>query len=608
MPTKWVPRIRMRSRRLGGAKAHALHVPHMASLDFATLERLRQRVPLVHANTLKEARAEYVVVDVRDAYEVAGGTITDAMHVPGRELDQRIDELTASSHAGKTICLVCHTGERSLAGAGTLLDAGVESVASLVGGLRAWQAAGYATTAIAPVGPATDEDLSWDAIRAEFPIVWRRVPLLGGGDTELLYLDHAASTHPPSRVLEHYTRFMAHDYSNIHRGAHQLSRAATREFDRCYQVVAAFIGANTDDSAVVFTGNTTQAIDLCAAMMESVEGATIVTELEHHSNDLPHRRRGEVLRARAHEDGQLDLDHLESLLAGNRVKLVAVTGASNVTGWMPDIHRVAELAHAHGAKILVDAAQLLAHFPIDVRPCDDAGHLDFLAAAGHKAYAPFGAAFLHGPRDVFDQAKPYIPGGGTAVEVTADDVQWVGAPDRHQGGTPNVGGVIALASALEFLEDIGMDRVREHEVELTRAALTRMQEFDGVTIYGPPDPDARLGVVSFNITGVSDMLTAAILSEERGIACRNGRFCAHPYMAKLLAKQGGATAEPNHTPGAVRASFGLYNSEIDVERLIEAVDMIRRGRFRGRYTINADTATAERAARCNDRWMEARGQ
>ncbi|TPV94932.1 MAG: aminotransferase class V-fold PLP-dependent enzyme [Myxococcales bacterium FL481] len=576
----------------------------MEPVDVVPGESLRQRVREVQVDELPKLADTVVLIDIREGFEVAGGTMAGAFHVPADDLVDCFDEVVTDS--SKLVCLVCNSGRRSRMCAAELLDGSASNVASLRGGLKAWQTAGNGLVAVPERRPTSDSPMSWAAIRADFPIVRRLVPVLSGREVELLYLDHAASTHPPSRVLQQYSRFIAHDYANIHRGAHRLSRAATHDFDRCYSVVAAFIRADLEHSAVVFTGNTTQAIDLCAAVMQPVEGATIVTDLEHHSNDLPHRRRGDVLRAGVLNDGSLDVDHIETLLKQHRVKLVAVSGASNVTGWMPDIHRVAELAHRHGAKILVDAAQLLAHYPIDVRPTTDPGHLDFLAAAGHKAYAPFGAAFLHGPRDVFDAAPPYIPGGGTAVEVTASDVQWVGTPDRHQGGTPNVGGVIALASALEFLDTIGMDRVRQHEVELTRAAMTRLSALDGVTIYGPTDPEARLGVLSFNIEGISDMLVAAILSEERGIACRNGRFCAHPYMARILATQGGATPEPNHTPGAVRASFGLYNEEFDVERLVEAVEMIRRGQFRGRYSINHEGVAAERAARCNDRWMEAR--
>lgn len=455
--------------------------------------------------------------------------------------------------------------------------------------------------------PAANAPLSWEAIRAKFPIAARRIPLIDGSEAPLLYLDHAASTHSPSCVLERYTRFMAEDYANIHRGTHLLSRVATRSFDDCYTTVAEFIGGDLDSGAIVFLGNTTQAIDLVAHVVDPLPGKVLISDLEHHSNDLPFRKRGPLLRARTDAEGRLDMDHVRDLLRSNLVKLVAVTGASNVTGWMPDLHALARLAHEHGALIACDCAQLLAHRTIEVRGVDDPEHLDFIAAAGHKAYAPFGSSFLYGPRWLLDEAPPYLPGGGTASEVAARRVEFVGTPDRHQGGTPNIGGVIAMAESLRFLTKVGMDRIREHERELTSAAMTGLQAIDGVTVYGPPEANARLGVLSFNVQGVSDMLAAAVLSEERGIACRNGRFCAHVYVDRLLAEQGGFEAEPGATPGAVRASFGIYNTRADVDRLLEGVEMLRARTWKGRYRVlgpeSEEVVQAEIASRCNDRWM-----
>ncbi|MCA9685569.1 MAG: aminotransferase class V-fold PLP-dependent enzyme [Myxococcales bacterium] len=448
---------------------------------------------------------------------------------------------------------------------------------------------------------------SWSEVCAQFPIACRQLPLQDGSLARLLYLDHAASTHAPRRVLDRYTHFMAEEYANIHRGTHMLSRTATKTFDECYGVVARFIGAELERAAIVFLGNTTQAIDLVAHVVDPLPGKVLITELEHHSNDLPYRKRGPVLRARVRDDGSLDMDHVRELLRFNQVKLLAVTGASNVTGWMPQIHALARMAHEHGALIALDCAQLLAHRRIDVRDADDPEHLDFVAAAGHKAYSPFGSSFLYGPRWLLDEAPPYLPGGGTASRVTARSAEFVSSPDRHQGGTPNIGGVIALAEAIRFLDAVGMDRIREHERELTTKAMAGMRAIDGVTIYGPEDPDARLGVLTFNVAGVSDLLAAAVLSEERAIACRNGRFCAHVYVDRLLANQGGYTAEDGATPGAVRASFGIYNTLEDVDRLLEGVQMLRAGEWRGRYRVlgpdSDQVVRTEAASRCNDRWM-----
>jgi len=251
----------------------------------------------------------------------------------------------------------------------------------------------------------------------------------------------------------------------------------------------------------------------------------------------------------------------------------------------------------------VDAAQLLAHHVIDVRPFDDPEHIDFLAGAGHKAYAPFGAGFLYGPRALFDEAPPYLPGGGNAARVTESSAEFLPAPDRHHGGTPNIAGVVGLISALSFLRSIGMSEVRKHEVDLTRKAIVGMQEIGGITIYGNPSPEARLGVISFNVNGVSELMTAAVLSEEGGLAVRNGRFCAHIYMDRLLRIHHGEAAA-DVPSGAVRASFGVYNDDSDVDRFLEQLKKVRDRAWVGRYHVKGGEMMAEFASRCADQWME----
>lgn len=444
---------------------------------------------------------------------------------------------------------------------------------------------------------------NWPAIRREFAIVERTVPVLGGEERPLVYLDHAATTHAPRSVISAYVNFLENEYSNVHRGTHLLSRRATARFEEAHGQVAKFIGAELENGAICFVTNTTQAIDLAGHVMAHIPGRVVTTEMEHHSNELPHRRRGDVARVRMGDDGLLDLGHLEEILRRERVKLVAVTGAANVTGLMPDIGAIARMAHAHGALVLVDAAQLLAHHPIDVGGFFDPEHIDFLAGAGHKAYAPFGAGFLYGPRKVFDDAPPFLPGGGNAVRVTEHSVEFLPAPDKHHGGTPNIAGVVGLTESLAFLQSIGMDEIRRHEVELTRKAITGMQALGGITIYGAPSVDKRLGVISFNVEGVSELMTAAVFSEEGGIAVRNGRFCAHIYVDRLLnkhhAQRGGELPG-----GAVRASFGVYNDESDVDRFLEQLKKIRDKRWVGRYQIKGGTMMAEFASRCADHWME----
>jgi selenocysteine lyase/cysteine desulfurase len=312
--------------------------------------------------------------------------------------------------------------------------------------------------------------------------------------------------------------------------------------------------------------------------------------MEHHSNDLPHRARGRVVHFGVRGDGTLDYDDLEAKLRGQEVKLVAVTGASNVTGYLPDVHRIARLAHAHGAKVLVDGAQILAHAPTDVLPDDDPGHVDFFAGAGHKAYAPFGSSFLFGPTALFDEAPPYIPSGGTVVYVTEDEAYFKKSPERHEGGTPNIAGAVALAAALRFLEEADMAAVREHERALVERTVDGLRKLDGVTLLGHPDPARRIGTLALTIDGVPHELAATILNREAAIAVRNGCFCAHPYLHRLLGltdtselRRRLVAGEEVDLPGAVRPSFGIFNEEAEVDELLRMLRVVRDRAWKGEY-------------------------
>jgi cysteine desulfurase / selenocysteine lyase len=420
-------------------------------------------------------------------------------------------------------------------------------------------------------------------LRELFAITRQRVRVMGQQQLQpLIYLDHGASTHPPRPVLDAYSDFLETSYSNVHRGRYRLSQTATERFEGVREDIRRFISARGDEGTVILLGNTSQALDLAAHVMAGAKGATLVSPMEHHSNDLPHRKRGKVVRFGLLSDGTLDYEDLERQLGVHEIKLVAVTGASNVTGYMPDIHRIARLAHAHGALILVDAAQLLAHARIDVRPDRDPEHIDFLAAAGHKAYAPFGGSFLYAPRELCDRATPYLQAGGTVVWVTEDDVRYHRSPERHEGGTPNIAGAIGFGAALSFLKRVGMDAVRNHERTLTARAIAGLSDIGGVNVLGHPDPARRSGVLSFTVAGASHEQVATVLDREAGIAVRNGCFCAQPYVHHLLGV--GHTSELRHKreagqedglPGAVRATVGIYNTAHEVETLVQEVRRIR---------------------------------
>lgn len=433
--------------------------------------------------------------------------------------------------------------------------------------------------------------LDMQKIREQFPITRQRFQVLGSSEPKpLIYMDHGASTHPPTPVLDTYKDFLECSYANVHRGRHYLSEMATDRFEHVSQDIYRFIGGSSTGNCVILCGNTTQALDLASHVMARRAGVTLVSLMEHHSNDLPHRSRGKVVHFGVRDDGTLDYDDLESKLRTLDVKLVAVTGASNVTGYLTDVHRIARLAHAHGARILIDGAQILAHAPVDVLPDDDPGHLDFFAGAGHKAYAPFGSSFLFGPTELFDEAPPYIPAGGTVVYVTEDEAYYKKSPDRHEGGTPNIAGAVALAAALRYLEEAGMDEVRAHERALVEQAMAGLAKLDGVRVLGHPDPARRIGALSLTIEGVPHELAASILNREAAIAVRNGCFCAHTYLHRLLGltdtselRRRLVAGEEVELPGAVRPSFGIFNDEPEVDELLHMIRVIRDRAWQGEY-------------------------
>ncbi len=431
-------------------------------------------------------------------------------------------------------------------------------------------------------------------VREDFPVTTTRLTSpIDGQERPLVYMDHAASTHAPQPVLDAHQRFLSEAYANVHRGAHHLSAVSTEAYEDVRWKCKAFVGARTDQD-VLLAVNTTAALDKAAHLVAHEPGRTLITQMEHHSNDLPHRARGPFSHVAIDNQGQLDLEDLERKLERYETKLVAVTAASNVTGIRPKLGTVVDLAHEHGARVLVDGAQALAHVPLDLRNIGDTGGPDFFAAAGHKAYAPMGAAFLVAPEALLDEAPPYRPGGGTVSLVGTDEVLWTDGHERHEGGTPNVPGAVAMGAALDYLRGIGLTRIREHEVQLLNQLVTGLSGTPGVTVLGEAPVEDRVGAIGFTVDGVHHGLVAKILDNEFGIATRNGCFCAHPYLVRLLGigddvedlrdhlRQGGSTREPGF-PGAVRASLGLYNTEEEVKRLIDAVATIAAEGWQGSY-------------------------
>ncbi len=431
-----------------------------------------------------------------------------------------------------------------------------------------------------------------------------RTPLLDGREVPYTNLDNAASTPSLRHVLDTVDRFMQY-YSSVHRGTGFKSQLSTHAYETAREQVLRFVSADPAHSVCIFGKNTTEAINKLARRFpfEGDRNIVLVSAMEHHSNDLPWRAAARVVHIGLTPDGYLDEADFDARLAqyAGKVALVAVTGASNVTGLINPIHRLAEKAHAAGAEILVDCAQLAPHRAVDVRPVSDPAHLDYVVLSAHKLYAPFGTGALIGRRELFSQGEPDLRGGGQVEIVTLDQVVWSAPPDREEAGSPNTVGAVALAAAAANLEQIGMHTVAAHEAELTAYALEKLSALPAVHIYGDRDPDRaaqRLGVIPINLKGISHFLVAAILGHEFGIGVRNGCFCAHPYLLHLLGipqsqamqvRQAILNNDRRDVPGMVRISFGLYNTFEDIDRLVEALRAIQKGQFKGDYVQDAAT-------------------
>lgn len=409
-----------------------------------------------------------------------------------------------------------------------------------------------------------------------------RVPLLNGSSMRPINLDFAAST-PPLLAVRSTVERLLDWYSSVHRGTGFASQICTNAYEEARAVVGTFVGANTTEHVVIFGPNTTWALNKLARRIAFAPDAIILsTELEHHANDLPWRQVAEVIHIQTDADGQLDMHHAATLLRryAGRVRLVAVTGGSNVTGVLPPIHRLAALAHAAGAEIVVDCAQLAPHRPIEMGALADPQHLDYIAFSGHKLYAPYGGGVLVGRRDTFADGTPDVVGGGTVRRVTSDSVEWADAPASEEAGTPNLVGAVALAAALRELEQIGFDQIIAHEVGLTAYALARLAAIPGVQIYGSADParaHERLGVIPLSVAGVDHRLAAAVLSYEHGIAVRSGGFCAHPYVQRLLELDEAGCTTGEHVPGLLRVSIGLATTAEDISALAHALNAVACG-------------------------------
>ncbi|MFE9002664.1 aminotransferase class V-fold PLP-dependent enzyme [Streptomyces sp. NPDC007875] len=429
------------------------------------------------------------------------------------------------------------------------------------------------------------------AARGPLPVLGSDVlvPLVTGGEVTYAALDYAASAPALRRVWDDIAAYAPY-YGSVHRGAGYLSQLSTDLFENSRKDVAAFLGCREDDQ-VVFTRSTTDSLNLLAAV--APRGTEVfVFETEHHASLLPWEQRKDVTvrYLSAPRSPRQAVETLEKALAGRAEgpALVCVTGASNVTGELWPVRELAAAAHAHGARIVLDAAQLAPHHPVDIAEAD----VDWVAFSGHKLYAPFGAGVLAGRADWLREARPYLAGGGASRKVTRRDdggldVEWHTTAARHEAGSPNVIGVYAIASACRALSEAGFEGLvaRERElIEKVRTGLAEVPEVRVLSLFGDDAP--RVAVLSFVVEGWNSSHFAAALSAEYGIGVRDGLFCAHPLVRTLLDSEPdepGECGAPEAAPGerslnAIRVSFGAGTPDEHVERFVGAVkELVREG-------------------------------
>ena len=402
--------------------------------------------------------------------------------------------------------------------------------------------------------------LDVQSIRKDFPILERKVY-----GKPLVYLDNAATSQKPRQVIDALVNYYENYNANIHRAVHCLGEEATAAYEEARAKVAKFINAPSPES-IIFTRNTTEAINLVAYTWGRAnvrEGDEILlTQMEHHSNLIPWQRlaaeKGASVRYIELTDTHtLALDGLENLFDA-RTRIAAMPHVSNSLGTINPVEKIAAEARRNGTLFLVDGAQGAPHLPVDVQAID----CDFYAFSAHKMLGPTGVGVLYGRPELLEEMEPFLGGGEMIRKVTYEGATWNDLPWKFEAGTPNIADVIAFGAAVDYLSELGMENVREHEVEITDYALTRLSQMEGIVMYGPPDPRERGGVVSFNFGDLHPHDIGTVL-DHHGVAIRAGHHCTQPLMRTL------------GVSGTARASFYVYNTPEEVDVLVEALEATR---------------------------------
>jgi cysteine desulfurase/selenocysteine lyase len=394
------------------------------------------------------------------------------------------------------------------------------------------------------------------ALRNDFPIFKKKI-----NGKELVYLDNASTTQKPYSVIDSITDFYTNYNSNIHRAVYQLAEEATELYEQSREKIANFINARPEE--IVFTRNTTESINLIAhswarSNLKKDDGI-VITELEHHSNIVPWQILCQEIGTRLEyvgidENGFLNLEHMKKLISSKKIKLVSLSHMSNVLGTIVPIEGIIKVAHEHGIPVIVDGAQSVPHMPVNVKNMD----CDFLVFSAHKMLGPTGVGVLYAKKEFLEKMRPFMGGGDMIKEVFKFHTNYNDVPYKFEAGTPNIADVVGFGAAIDYLEKIGMENIRKHEISLTDYALESILSLKYVTVYGPRDTKYRGGVMSFNIADIHPHDLATIMNDH-GIAIRSGHHCAQVLMQRL------------DVPATSRASFYIYNTKEEIDKFVNAI-------------------------------------
>ncbi|MGO2645942.1 MAG: cysteine desulfurase [Lactococcus cremoris] len=393
-----------------------------------------------------------------------------------------------------------------------------------------------------------------EGIKNEFPVLNQIV-----NDEPLVYLDNAATTQKPLSVLSAIKDYYENDNANVHRGVHTLAERATEKYEAAREKVRAFINAKSTKE-VLFTRGTTTSINWVAQFAGQIlkaDDEIVISIMEHHSNIVPWqevaKKTGAILTFVYLKEGELDMEDLRQKVTA-QTKFVSIAHVSNVLGTINPIEEISKIAHEQGAYLVVDGAQSTPHMAIDLQKLN----VDFFAFSGHKMMGPTGIGVLYGKEELLNQFEPIEFGGEMIDFVYESHSTWTELPWKFEAGTPNIAGAIALGAAIDYIQELGIDQIHQHEAELIDYVMPKLQNIEGLTIYGPKDNKKRSGVIAFNIEGLHPHDVTTALDME-GVAVRAGHHCAQPLLNYL------------DTPATARASFYIYNTKADCDKLVEAL-------------------------------------